>query len=137
MGKILRLSNRNSIQYMNKAIKRTYKKHCAELNNNPWISLRVTIRPGFLGFVLVLCGVSRCPDDLCKSAKLSQFLTYKEGKPNCQLRSSKRHFLVNDYNRIIPRSNCRKRKILFRLLQSSGVVINTDPASPCSLTLTV
>jgi len=26
-------------------------------------------------YVPVLCGVSRCPDDLCKRAKLSRFLT--------------------------------------------------------------
>jgi len=41
---------------------------------------RVTIRPGFPGFVPVLWGVSRCPDDLCKIAKLSRFFTCEEGK---------------------------------------------------------
>jgi len=34
---------------------------------NRWI--RVTIRPGFPGFVQVLWSVSRCPDDLWKRAK--------------------------------------------------------------------
>src|SRR6218665_3006124 len=41
---------------------------------------RVDMRPGFPGFVPVLWSVSRCPDDLCKIAKLSRFLTYEEGK---------------------------------------------------------
>ena len=41
---------------------------------------RVTIRPGFPGFVPVLYGVSQCPGDLCKQAKESRFFTCKEGK---------------------------------------------------------
>src|SRR6218665_484225 len=41
---------------------------------------RVTIRPGFPGFVPVLWGMSRCPDDLCKIAKLFRFFTCEEGK---------------------------------------------------------
>jgi len=83
--------------------------------------------------------VSRCPDDLCERAKSPGFFKYKEGKPNCQLGSWKRNFLLNDYNRIIARSNSRLglRKILLRLLQSVSAVINTAPASQCSLTLMV
>ena len=41
---------------------------------------RVTIRPGFPGFVSVLWSVSLCPDDLCKIAKIFRFFTCEEGK---------------------------------------------------------
>ena len=60
-----------------------------------YLQYRVTIRPGFPGFVPVLWGVSRCPNDLCKRAKQSRFFTCKEamyelqiGSWKCQKRSA-------------------------------------------------